>query len=90
VVERVRLAKTPEAAVLLMKRHFRSALDLQDKLRDVKIKRERNVGQAMKEYHERVRAMAKAMAGPDKEWGQFYERAAELDAALRARRTFEI
>jgi hypothetical protein len=90
IVERVRGAKDAESAVYMMKRHFKSVLEMQDALRDTKLKREYDARQAFRERHLRVREMAKAMAGPDREWGQFHERACELDDALQARKKFEI
>jgi hypothetical protein len=90
IVDRVRAAKSADTAILMMKRHFRSVLGSLDRDRDQKLKRSREQHQRVREWHDRTREMAKAMAGPNREWGAFFERADELDRALQARKKFEI
>lgn len=92
VVERVRKAKSPEKAVILLKRHFRSGLQF-----TASAAKSRQVHEAVRRREEdsqdqRIDAMARAMAAVDPyvEGHDYLTDAARLDAALRIRRQFEI
>jgi len=92
IVERVRKAKSPEKAVVMLKRHFRPGLQFaasavkSKQLAEAVRRREEDV------RDERVDAMARAMATVDPyvEDHDYLTDAARLDAALRMRRQFEI
>lgn len=90
VVEKVRKANTPEAAVERLRRELDFAFKLyQDDRANVLIddyKRSAFANATM----ERAEAMAKAMAIKGEDWGEFLDLAVRLDAALAARRKFEL
>jgi hypothetical protein len=92
IVQRVRKARSPEKAVVLLKRHFRSGLKY-----TASAAKSRQVTEAVRRREEdiqdeRIDAMARATAtvDPYPEDHDYVMDAARLDAALRMRRQFEI
>jgi hypothetical protein len=90
VVEKVRSAKTAEAAVTKLKRD----IDFAFKLREGTLARERlqdyKVHHQVRTEMKRAEEMAKAMAFKDEDWNDYLDQAIRLDAALTARKKFEI
>jgi hypothetical protein len=92
VVERVRKAKSQDAAVLLLKRHLRAGLEF-----NASIAKSRQLTEAVRrdeqnKAHSRVDAMARAMATVDPHLPDhdYLTDAARLDAALRIRKQYEV
>lgn len=91
-VARVRKAKTDDVAIDVLKRQFQLALRLFESMTrtdtERSVRRERTATLA----RDRVESMARAIAnaGDHEDWKQFIDQAKALDAALHARKMYEI